>query len=772
MSQSISNLADNLAELKKILPDTVLIKRFYNTYQFCHNDIDKFKLSLRKGVYPYEYMGSWKKFKEPVPLTKETYYSEFNDTHISDGDIEHVKNVCDAFNLVNLGDYHDHYVSLDVSLLADVFENFRDTTIDIDKLHSVYHLSAPGLSWQSCLKKTGVTLELLTDENMLLLFEKGIRSGMCNVVNKYAKANNKYMKNYDNTKESMYLMYVDANNLYGWAMSKKLPNDGFTWEQDLSIFTEDFIKNYDKNSDKGYLIYADITYPKDIRELYADLPFSPDKMQVNKVNKLVVSVYDKNYYVINAPALKQALNHGLMLNKVHEVISFRQDAWLKPYIDMNTKLRMQAKNDFAKDYFKLKNNAAYGKTTENIRKHRDIHVITNDKKRTILASESNYHATKHILNDLLIMEMKKRDLYMNKPIYLGQAILDISKTLMYEFWYDYIKPIYGNNVKLCYMDTDSFVMLIKADDFYADISNDVKKWFDTSNFDKNDNRPLLIGENKKVIGKFKDELGGKIISEFCGLKAKTYSYKLDDDSEVEKTKGTKRCVVKRHINFDNNTDILFKDKKLLRSQFTFKSDHHTICSQKINKIALNYFDDKRLQCNDKITTYPYGYFDNEKDINIEIKDNTAMLNAIENSGVIPKNYNTKDSLKKDIANAPIDINKIIDANSDNSADSGKSACIDIIKSTNANSMYVDSIKSTCNDNIKNTTITYANNANSTCIDIIKSINVKISYLDSIKSSNVDIIKSTNVNHNYLDNIKSTCEDKITIKKALKPLHII
>ena len=359
-----------------------------------------------------------------------------------------------------------------------------------------------------------------------------------------------------------------------------------------------FIKNYDEKSDIGYLFYANITYSKELCELHKDLPFLPDRMKVNKVNKLVAGVYDKNNYLIHIYALKQALNHGLILNKVHSVISFRHGAWLKPYIDMNTKLRMTARNDFQKDYFKLKNNAAYGKTMENIRNHRDIRLVTNNKKRKMLASEPNYHATKHISEDLLIMEMKKRELYMNKPIYLGQAILDISKTLMYEFWYDYIKPMYGDKVKLCYMDTDSFVMMIETNDFFKDINNDVEIWFDTSNFDKNDNRPLLINKNKKVIGKFKDELGGKIISEFCALKAKTYAYRLDNDNEVKKAKATKKCVVKRHINFDNYVDILFNDKKLLKSQFTFKSDHHKIYTQKINKIALNYFDDKRIQVND------------------------------------------------------------------------------------------------------------------------------------------------------------------------------
>ena len=354
-------------------------------------------------------------------------------------------------------------------------------------------------------------------------------------------------------------------------------------------------------------------------------------MDVNKVNKLIASVHDKNNYVIHIYALKQALNHDLILKKVHAVISFNHAAWLKPYIDMNTELRTNAKNDFEKDYFKLKNNSAYGKTMENIRKHRDIRLVNKYKKRKVLASVPNYHHARRISKDLLIMEMKKRELYMSKPIYLGQAILGISKTLMYEFWYHYIKPKYANNVELCYMDTDSFVMKIKTDDFYKDISNDVEKWFDTSNVVVNNNKHLPIAKNKKVIGKFKDELGGRIMSEFCALKAKTYAFKLDNGNEV-KTKGSKNAQYK-DITFDDYVNALFNDNKLLRSQFTFKSEHHKICTQKINKIALNYFDDKRIQCSDKITTYPYGYFSNNSNINSEIKDNTVKPNEIDNSGL-------------------------------------------------------------------------------------------------------------------------------------------
>ena len=301
----------------------MLINRFYNTHQFCDNGIAKFKLSLRKGIYPYEYIDSWKKFDEPVPLMKEANYNEFNDTNINNSDLEHVKNVCSTFEIADLGSDHDHYVGLDVSLVADVFENFRDTALKIDKLEPTYYLSAPCLSWQSCLKKTGITLELLTDENNFLLYEKGIRGGMWNVAQKYAVATNKYMKNYDNTKDSLFIEYIDANNLYGWAMCKKLLIDDVMKEQDLSIFIDDFIKNYNKKSNKGYLFNVDINSLQEIRELHVDLPFLSAKIQVNKVNKLVANVHDKNNYVVHVYALKQALNHGLVLKKVHEMTSMK-----------------------------------------------------------------------------------------------------------------------------------------------------------------------------------------------------------------------------------------------------------------------------------------------------------------------------------------------------------------------------------------------------------------------------------------------------------------
>ena len=261
---------------------------------------------------------------------------------------------------------------------------------------------------------------------------------------------------------------------------------------------------------------------------------------------------------------------------------------------MNTKLRKEAKSKFEKDFFKLMNNSVFRKTMENVRKHRDIKLVTTEEKRSKLVSEPNYHTTKHFSKNLLAIEMKKTKVKLNKPIYLGMSILDISKTLMYEFWYDYVKPKYKDKSKLCYMDTDSFVINIFTEDFFGDINNDVERWFDTSNYDKNDKRPLPMGMNKKAISVFKDELGGKIMKDFCALRAKNYTYLIDDDSENKKAKGIKKCVIKRRLMFENYKNLLFTDKTILKSQLRFKSNHHNVYTEEVNKISLNSNADKRL----------------------------------------------------------------------------------------------------------------------------------------------------------------------------------
>ena len=233
---------------------------------------------LRKGFYPYEYADTWERFREISLPSKEDFYSNLNMENISDIDYRHANNVFKVFKLENLGDYHDLYVQSDTLLLSDVFNNFRDMCLKEYELDPAHFLSLPGLAWQACLKKTNIELDLLTDYDMLLMVDGGIRGGICHSIHRYAKANNKYMKNYNNNEEPSYIRYLDANNLYGWAMSKKLPVNGFKWTDNNEtaepsplersakhVINEEFIKNYNKNDKKGYILEVHIKYPKNYR---------------------------------------------------------------------------------------------------------------------------------------------------------------------------------------------------------------------------------------------------------------------------------------------------------------------------------------------------------------------------------------------------------------------------------------------------------------------------------------------------------------------------
>ena len=494
---------------------------------------------LRKGVYPYEYIDEWDKFNEKVLPGKDSFYSNLTLENISEIDYAHANNVFKKFNINNLGEYHDLYVRSDTLLLADIFENFRQSCLKNYELDPAHFVSLPGLAWQACLKKTNVELELLTDYDMLLMVEEGIRGGICHAVQRYAQANNKYMNDYDKKKKSSYIQYLDVNNLYSKAMTEKLPVRGFKWMEDISKIDEDFVKVYNKNDNKGYILDVDVDYPSKLQDLHSDLPFLPERKVINNT-KLVCNLNDKKNYIVHINVLKQALDHGLKLRKIHRIIEFEQESWLKEYIDVNTELRKKATNDFEKDFLKLMNNAVFGKIMENVRKYRDIKLVKSDKKRNKLVSEPNFHTMKLIDNNLAIIEMRKVKVKMNKPIYLGLSILDVSKITMYEFWYDYVKIKYEDKARLCYMDTDSFVKNIKTKDFYKDISQDVNKRLDTSNYTFD--RPLTIGINKKVIGLMKDELGGDIITEFVALRPKAYSYITNNFIEMKKTRGTKNAL--------------------------------------------------------------------------------------------------------------------------------------------------------------------------------------------------------------------------------------
>ena len=410
------------------------------------------------------------------------------------------------------------------------------------------------------------------------------------------------MDEYDSSKPTKYLQYLDANNLYGWAMSQPLPTGGFKWIKCDEGDPNKLVETFAAKQDYGYLLEVDVSYPKELHNLHNDLPFMCTKMKINGVEKLIPNLYYKRKYIIHIRALKQTLDHGLVLERIHRCIEFKQSPWMKEYINVNTRLRTAAKNDFEKDFYKLMNNSVFGKTMENIRRHRDIKLVNNQKDYLKTVMRPNFKSGTLLGLDLMDCEMGKIKVVMNKPVYLGQAILDLSKLIMYEFHYDYMLPKYKERIKLCYMDMDSFVYDIETKDFYKDIAGDVETRFDTSGYC---NRPLPIGKNKKVIGLMKDELGGEIMKEFISLHPKMYSYRVGS-SEPKKCKGIKKCVVKKTITFEDYKKCLFDGVNIHRSQLLFRSSKHEVKTLEVNKLALNNQDDKRISI-DGIASYAIGH---------------------------------------------------------------------------------------------------------------------------------------------------------------------
>ena len=329
----------------------------------------------------------------------------------------------------------------------------------------------------------------------------------------------------------------------------------------------------------------------------------------NRVEKLIPNLRDKNKYVIHYKNLIQCLRLGMKLKRIHRGIKFVESEWMKPYIDMNTQLRAKAKNNFEKDHYKLMNNSVFGKTMENIRNRVNVKLVNTEEKARKLIAKPNFKGHPKIFSENLIsIHMKKTSLFMNKPVYLGACTLDLSKSLMYDFHYKYIKPMYKNKAKLLFTDTDSLMYEIETEDFYKDISGDVKDRFDTSDYPDRHPSGIPTGENKKVLGMFKDETAGKIIKEFVGLRAKMYSYKMYEGEESKRCKGIKKQVVEKSITHEDYKTCLETGKEQLRKMNIIRSYEHEIYTEEVNKVALSAEDDERYITEDGKHTLAWGHY--------------------------------------------------------------------------------------------------------------------------------------------------------------------
>ncbi|XP_060535322.1 uncharacterized protein LOC132707470 [Cylas formicarius] len=445
-----------------------------------------------------------------------------------------------------------------------------------------------------------------------MFIERAIRGGISVCVGRYAEANNKYMPNYDSSRDDSYIMYFDVNNLYGKAMCEPLPYGGFDWmsHQEIDSFN---VMNIPDESSQGYILEVDLEYPQKLHDTHRDFPFCAEhRVPPNsKLPKLMTTLYNKEKYVIHYRNLKQALKNGLVLKKIHKILKFNQSRWLKCYIDHNNKLRTQAKTKFGINLYKLFNNAAYGKTMENIRKHRIVKFVKAWDGRygaKNLISSPRFHSRTILDNNLLLIELKKSELCFNKPLYIGMSILDLSKTTMYEFHYNYMLPNLGpEKCKIQYMDTDSFIYNIKCYDAYESVIKADLTKFDTSDY-PNDNPYNIPQINKKVLGLMKDETNGTIISHYAGLRSKMYTFKILTGSVVKKSKGIQYNIVKNKISFDDYVECLTNFREKYATQRTIRSYTHNVFSIEQTKLALSPLDDKRYLLPNSYETLPWGHY--------------------------------------------------------------------------------------------------------------------------------------------------------------------
>ena len=412
MSSSLDKLVSNLPKDDLIYTSKVFKGKRLN-------------LMSKKGVYPYDFMDSFEKFNQTELPTKDQFYSILNDQHITDDEYDHAKKLWKTFKIKTMGEYRDLYLGSDVLLLTDVFENFRKTCMQYYKLDPCHYFTSPGLSWDAMLKMTNIKLELMVDIDMFQFIEKGMRGRVSYIANRYGKANNKYIKEYDEKAPSKYIMYLDANNLYGWAVSRYLPTGNFKWMTDKEISEIDLGK-YKKDGKKGLIPEVDLEYPQELHDLHNDYPVASEKVKVSNdmlsgyckkiakkykisiglVSKLIPTLRDKKEYVLHYRNLQLYLDLGLKIKKIHRVLKFDQSPWLKQYIDFNTEKRKNTKNSFEKDFFKLMNNSVFGKTMKNLRKQIDVKLVTDEKKLDKLTAKPTYVSSK-IFNENQYIRSKK-----------------------------------------------------------------------------------------------------------------------------------------------------------------------------------------------------------------------------------------------------------------------------------------------------------------------------------------------------------------------------
>ena len=646
LSNSLENLVISLSNSGKTTEPFHNIKKLLETYNLQDSE-EATNLITSKGIYPYQCTGQQLPNLPPI----EDFYNDLTKENCSKKDYERAQLVYKTFNCQSFQDYHDLYLKTDVALLADVFENFINLGINYYGLDPSHYISLPSYANDCLYKMTETKMQLLDKEDDYEFYESSIRGGISMIARRHAKANNKYMSNYDKSKDSTFLTYLDANNLYGWAMMQCLPVGDFRWleTEEIDILSSnnfEALKAIKSDGDKGYYLEVDIEFPEHLHDYFDDYPLCPESEIVtedmvsdygkdllrrldgkhDKTKKLILSLKAKKNYKCHYRYIQFCLEQGMVITKIHRVHEFTQKSWMADYINFNTNKRSQEGiSDVEKDFFKLMNNAVFGKSMEDIRRRFDFKFVTDEEKANKLTKSPLFKDTHEFHKDLVGVSMLKKNVKLNKPIFTGACILDLSKLLMADFHYNTIKKRYpGKQSQLLFTDTDSLAYILETEDLYEDMKED-EDLYDLSEFPKN--HPLFCNKNKKVVGKFKDEMAGKIVYEFIGLRAKMYSFLFEnhdfraESNQKQVCKGIKKSVIKQKLKHDNYLNTLLKEEQLHADITSLRSYGHTINTIDQRKVALSPYDNKKFRL-DPIFSRSYGH----------------CLNATNQDAIITPNY--------------------------------------------------------------------------------------------------------------------------------------
>ncbi|XP_060882134.1 uncharacterized protein LOC132953814 [Metopolophium dirhodum] len=528
MASSLAHLAGNLSSVN--FDKFREVSKVFTTSEM--------GMTTRKGVYPYEYTDSWDKLCETSLPDKFKFYSALTESHVSDEDYDHATRVWNHFGCTTLGAYSDLYLKIDVLISADVFENFRDICMSTYHLDPAHYYTSPGFSFDSMLKFTKVQLELLVDFEKVLFYESGTRGGLVQASKRHARANNFETPGYNADEPSTSLIYLDGN-------------------PEVALAQLEWMGETD---DVGRIYEVDISYPQHLHGAHNDMPFLPYASipPGSSVRKLMVTFLRKERYVVHYMNLKQAMAHGVVVEKTHRVLEFRQTPWLAPYINLNTELRKQATNKFEEQFFKDLNNSVFGKSIENMRKRFNLELVSCPVRMRKLINQPTFNYCTTYNENLSVVVQHSKEVDFCKPIYIGFTVLELSKVLMYGFHYDVMKRHYGDKIDLLYTDTDSLFYRVTTNDFYDDCINNsnLMRFMDTSNLLKD--HKCYSTARKRIPGLFKNETNARTVYEYVALRAKSYAYDVEEEVTI-RAKGVMRHVIRNHLTFAEHKRCMFAD---------------------------------------------------------------------------------------------------------------------------------------------------------------------------------------------------------------------